>query len=224
MYGMLQPVFCNALYSVLRRFVQWRFARPRYICKVLMKNRENMEEKFDFADFYESHYRSALRYASMYVFNDEDARDIVSDVLLRFLEQGEKLNRERNVVGLFFSMIYNKCMDYLRRRSRFKQIIYKLKQTADRFSDDEFEALCHKELFRIIGETLSGMPALQQEVFLEKFGEIPKKTLNFSLSPLDIKRGFCYSIRAPVRRSRAYYAVKREIASFDGGNFRGVCP
>ena len=52
-------------------------------------------------------------------------------------------------------MIYNKCMDYLRRRSRFKQIKYKLKQTADRFSDDEFEALCHKELFRIIGETLS---------------------------------------------------------------------
>ena len=79
--------------------------------RILMKNRENMEEKFDFADFYESHYRSALRYASMYVFNDEDARDIVSDVLLRFLEQGEKLNRERNVVGLFFSMIYNKCMD-----------------------------------------------------------------------------------------------------------------
>lgn len=162
---MLQPVFCNALYSVLRRFVQWRFARPRYFCKVLMKNRENMEERFDFADFYESHYRSALRYASMYVFNDEDARDIVSDVLLRFLEQGEKLNRERNVVGLFFSMIYNKCMDYLRRRSRFKQIKYKLKQTADRFSDDEFEALCHKELFRIIGETLSEMPALQQECF-----------------------------------------------------------
>ena len=46
-------------------------------------------------------------------------------------------------------------MDYLRRRSRFKQIKYKLKQTADRFSDDEFEALCHTELFRIIGETLS---------------------------------------------------------------------
>ena len=53
MYGMLQPVFCNALYSVLRRFVQWRFARPRYFCKVLMKNRENMEERFDFADFIE---------------------------------------------------------------------------------------------------------------------------------------------------------------------------
>ena len=29
------------------------------------------------------------------------------------------------------------------------------------------EALCHKELFRIIGETLSEMPALQQEVFLD---------------------------------------------------------
>ena len=74
---------------VLPRFAQWRFARPRYFCKVLMKNRENMEARFDFADFYESHYRSALRYASMYVFNDEDARDIVSDVLLRSLEQGK---------------------------------------------------------------------------------------------------------------------------------------
>ena len=40
MYGMLQPVFCNALYSVLRRFVQWRFARPRYICKILMKKND----------------------------------------------------------------------------------------------------------------------------------------------------------------------------------------
>jgi RNA polymerase sigma factor (sigma-70 family) len=132
-----------------------------------MKNRENMEERFDFADFYECHYRQALRYASMYVFNNEDARDIVSDVLLRFLEQKGKLNRERNIVGLFFSMIHNKCMDYLRRMSRFKQIENKLKQTADRFSDSEFEALCHKELFRIIGEILSNMPALQQEVFLD---------------------------------------------------------
>lgn len=132
-----------------------------------MKNRENMEERFDFADFYECHYRQALRYASMYVFNNEDARDIVSDVLLRFLEQKGKLNRERNIVGLFFSMIHNKCMDYLRRRSRFKQIENKLKQTAGRFSDSEFEALCHKELFRIIGETLSNMPALQYEVFLD---------------------------------------------------------
>ena len=59
---------------------------------------------------------------------------------------------------------------------------------------------------------------------IRKIRRNPQKTLNFSLSPLDIKRGFCYSIRAPVRRSRAYYAVKREIASFDGGNFRGVCP
>ena len=64
-----------------------------------------MEERFDFADFYECHYRQALRYASMYVFNNEDARDIVSDVLLRFLEQKGKLNRERNIVGLFFSIL-----------------------------------------------------------------------------------------------------------------------
>ena len=154
MYKMLFLYVWYVATGVLQRFVQ-RFATLRAVAFCtsplhLQNLNENMEERFDFADFYESHYRSALRYASMYVFNDEDARDIVSDVLLRFLEQGEKLNRERNVVGLFFSMIYNKCMDYLRRRSRFKQIKYKLKQTADRFSDDEFEALCHKELFRII--------------------------------------------------------------------------
>ena len=44
MYGMLQPVFCNALYSVLRRFVQWRFARPRYFCKVLMHEIKKRKE------------------------------------------------------------------------------------------------------------------------------------------------------------------------------------
>jgi len=44
MYGMLQPVFCNALYSVLRRFVQWCFARPRYICNLKLRKECNLLE------------------------------------------------------------------------------------------------------------------------------------------------------------------------------------
>ena len=54
-----------------------------------------------------------------------------------------------------------------------------------------------------------------------------KESKNFSKKrpkAIDIPCLFWYSNKAPARKSRAYYAVKREIASVTGGNFRGVCP
>ena len=64
-----------------------------------------MKGKFDFAGFYESIQKEALRYASGYVFDEEDVRDIVGDSWLRLLEMGETLDSERKVNCLLFAII-----------------------------------------------------------------------------------------------------------------------
>ena len=58
-------------------------------------------------------------------------------------------------------------MDSLRRLQCYTRMELRLKQRADGFADDEFETMCQKELFRIIGKAISEMPRLQQRVFCE---------------------------------------------------------
>ena len=162
---MLQIRDCNVLCSGFRHLMQRMSWGACYICNVLMINRGNMKGKFDFAGFYESIQKEALRYASGYVFDEEDVRDIVSDSWLRLLEMGETLDSERKVNCLLFAIIKSKCVDYLRRCMCRQKAEKRIKQTADRISDDELSALYQKELFRIVGQTLSGMSALRRTTF-----------------------------------------------------------
>lgn len=132
-----------------------------------MTNRETMKKDFDYASFYASHYGKTLGYARRYIHNEDDACDVVSEAFLQLLELGDRLDAERNVYALLLSMVHNKCLDYLRRLQCYRGYGNWAKQTADRFSDDEFAALCQRELFRIIGQVLADMPVTEREVFRE---------------------------------------------------------
>ena len=126
-----------------------------------------MEKEFDFEDFYKSYQQEALRYASVYIYDTEDARDVVSDAWVRLWELKDTLDNEKSVSGLLFSVIRNKCVDYLRRRMCRNGLEKRLKQSADRISDNVLASLYHKELFRILGQTLSGMSDLRQRIYKE---------------------------------------------------------
>lgn len=124
-----------------------------------------MKGQFDYADFYKCNYASAVCYACTFVGNEDDARDMVGEAFLQLLELSGRLDTEKNVRSLLLSIVHNKCMDYLRRLQCYCGVELRVRQTADRFSDDEFAALCQKELFRIVGQTLSDMPEVEREVF-----------------------------------------------------------
>ena len=126
-----------------------------------------MEDRLDFADFYCSNYSSAVHYARIYIFDEEEARDIVSEAFVRLMELGEKLDCNKNVYAFFISIVHSRCLDYLRRMERRRKVEDNIRQSADRFSDDEFRAMCHKELFRMVGCMLDGMPNIRRKVYCE---------------------------------------------------------
>lgn len=126
-----------------------------------------MKGQFDYTAFYKSHYVSAVFFACRYTANEDDARDIVGEAFLQLLELGERLDAEKNVCSLLFSIVHNRCMDYLRRLQCYRHAENHIKLTADRISDDELTVLCQKELFRIVGQTLAKMPESERKVFCE---------------------------------------------------------
>lgn len=126
-----------------------------------------MKTQFDLEHFYKEVHPVAHHYVSGYVHNTEDARDIVGDAFLRFLELEGRWDGAKNMRALFFSVLHNKCMDFLRRLQCYQSAEGYIKQTASCFSDDEFTALCQRELFGIIGRTVSALPEMQKRVFRE---------------------------------------------------------
>ena len=126
-----------------------------------------MEKEFDYKGLFDRHYQSAVRYACSFLHDAEEARDVVGDVLLRMLELGDRLNANLNVSSLFYSMVCRKCLDIVRRRQRLEDAKDYMKQTADRISEDELAALCQKELFRIIGQTVYRLPWSERVAFSE---------------------------------------------------------
>ena len=131
-----------------------------------MINRENLEKNEQWAAFYEKYYPKGIRYMRLFIYNDEEARDVVSNIFLNMLEQSDRL-AEANAEAWFFSMVRSRGLDYVRRLKCLRKVEERMKQTADRYSDDEFVALCQREMFRIIGQTLSEMDSTQERVFRE---------------------------------------------------------
>lgn len=124
------------------------------------------KESFDGSTFYKRHYETAVRYALTFLSNEDEARDTVSDTMLRLIEMKDRVDGERNVRALFFSMVHNRCMDVLRRRQRYMVMEDYLVRTANHFSDDELTCLCQRELFRIVGSVIREMPEKERTVFL----------------------------------------------------------
>ena len=120
-----------------------------------------MDKGFDYQTLFETHYQSAVRYAASFLYDVEEARDVVGDVLLRLLEIEDRLKTEMNVSGLFYSMVCRKCYELWEDAKDY------MKQTADRISDDELASLCQKELFRIIGQTVYHLPWTERVAFSE---------------------------------------------------------
>lgn len=165
MYVSLQKVFCNGLSILLQKLIHPIISCGAYFCPI--EKSDMMENKFNFADFYEQCYSVSVAYARLFVGNVEDARDIVGDAYLCLMEREGKIDENLNVRALFISMVRNKCLDFLRRRQCFMKIYDNIRLSADKFSERELDELYHKELFRILSGCLSELPKKTREAFIE---------------------------------------------------------
>jgi RNA polymerase sigma-70 factor (ECF subfamily) len=62
------------------------------------------------------HYFPRLKkYASHFVSNPDEAEDLVQDTFVQIWNDREKLNRDKNISALLFTVLRNKCINQLKR-------------------------------------------------------------------------------------------------------------
>ncbi len=108
------------------------------------------------------------RFARSYISDDEEAKDVVQDVLLKLWETAATLNEVKNTEAWCMALVRNKSLDRLKRAER------KLRSVGD-YSSAEANAvsaepapdrrLSNKELGEMIQNSAAALPEKQRAAF-----------------------------------------------------------
>lgn len=109
---------------------------------IFRHKRRSPDEEFD--ELFRSSYPSLYRYAYSLLRNEDDSRDVVSEVFVKVLEKKPKTT---NMTGYLMAMVHNRALDKLKQqkveneaRQRLLQD-YKLFLEADELKEERLKAI-----------------------------------------------------------------------------------
>lgn len=174
-----------------------RNAANRHAQLTPMSDKENLRERF--REFYQQNCQPLYRYAVSQVWSDDQAKDLLQDVLLEAwtLLCNDSTKENYNWKNWIFGLIKHRAIDKWRRRSRCPVVLASDISTAentDIVADAEDEAplpdelVEHPDFAHHVQESLRRMKNEQQCRFLELlyFGENARPTLRDVATAMNI--------------------------------------
>lgn len=131
------------------------------------KKGESADLSKGFDKLYLMYFSRMLRFAKGYVSSEEDAENLVQDIFATLWERKDELNLS-TLPGIYlFSLLKNRCIDYLRRRTVEEEYKceYALKMNALQRMNDSFRS--EEEVERLVREALLKLPNRCREIFLK---------------------------------------------------------
>jgi RNA polymerase sigma-70 factor (ECF subfamily) len=120
------------------------------------------EYAFDF--FFNYYYPGLCVYAQkMISLPEEEAKDLVQEIFLRFWSERERLDIRSSVRFYLFASVKNKCFDLLRKKNKnikVEEII-----TGYNVPDESFETYVLSELEILFNKSLNKLPDRCREIF-----------------------------------------------------------
>jgi RNA polymerase sigma-70 factor (ECF subfamily) len=115
--------------------------------------------------FIKKNQNRLVRHAYFRLGNQEEAEDIVQEVMIRIYQEKESKQHIDRVTSYAFQMVFNACVDHLRKKARnnFGQLNGLNVLGAIDGSNRETEIIAQEEFFRI-NQLLNSIPAEQAEV------------------------------------------------------------
>lgn len=136
-----------------------------YIQHLLKKIAKNDRNAFDL--FFEYYYPRLLKFAVYFVKNYENAEEVVSDVLVKLLNNRAKLASIENFNAYIFQSVKNQCLSW---RSKKKPQLFPDATNEEDFlmiekSNPETDLL-HKEMINSIQEAIGNLPPKRKKIYL----------------------------------------------------------
>lgn len=124
--------------------------------------KKGKEYAFDF--FFNYYYPGLCIYAQkMIALQEEEARDIVQDVFVKFWNNRQKLDIQFSIRSYLFIAVKNRCFDLLRKQNRSIKL-HEISNENDT-GDESFETYILTELEALFNNSLNKLPERCREIF-----------------------------------------------------------
>lgn len=118
------------------------------------------EKSFEF--FFRQYYTALCFFANSIIHNQEESKDIVQDCFIKLWDGQRIQDRTDTVKSLLYTMVRNRCIDYLRKR---KVTVKAITGLSENETDVEyFDELLFAETMRQIYNQISELPSKMQQV------------------------------------------------------------
>lgn len=129
----------------------------------------------DFKRLYLKYFARLTRFASYYTLTKEDAENIVQDVFLKLWETRNKTALEIRVVSFLFTLVKNRCLDYLKHlhvqeeyceyeESRYR---YEIQFKLDSLERMDIEWPDEEEIYHKINAAIESLPPKCREILIK---------------------------------------------------------
>lgn len=123
--------------------------------------------KGNFDQIYILYYARMHRFAKQYVLTDEDAENIVQDVFLLLWERKNVLDIQINLVSYIFSLVKNKCLDFLRHQCIANEVKQELFLKLSALEELNHTMSSEDDIERIVREAIDKLPERCRLIFLK---------------------------------------------------------
>jgi len=124
--------------------------------------KKGREYAFDY--FFNYYYAGLCVYAQKIIsFPEQEAKDIVQDVFVKFWNDRTRLNISRSIRSYLFMSVKNKCLDCIRKKSS-KQNVRGVFDESD-FTDESVEPYIFSELQSLFNKSLSKLSPRCRDIF-----------------------------------------------------------
>ena len=126
------------------------------------------ERKERFQRLFRDYFASMCAFATRYLEDGEEAKDVAHDVFCYLWEHPAELERVEDERTYLYVVTRNKCLDILRRRSarsRYEQSVSSEEKEEPAFFSEEVD---REELYRLLDEGIRQLPEQGRKIILLK--------------------------------------------------------
>lgn len=168
-----------------------------------MSTRQKEDRLFE--NIYLSYFPKMKRFAQEYVISEQDAENIVQDMFAELWEKREMLADQTIRIAYLFTIIKNKCLNYLRHKTITEEASNKiqeeyyitLRMNLDSLEAFEQQIFSDQDIEDLINRALDSLPAKCKEIFIMNKLEGKKQEqiateLNLSVNTVRNQIGIAY--------------------------------
>jgi len=136
-------------------------------------NKSSKDEK-EFKEIYSIYFPKLVHFSKIYIISETEAKNIVQDVFLFLLENRKSLEFVENLNAFLFTMVKNRCIDYLRKQTQISNRKYAITDIQEKEFELKLYALqtfdegnlSREEIELIITNALDSLPPRCREIFI----------------------------------------------------------